>query len=111
MRVLGGGSNIPQITSQIPLEKERGIHQSFQRREAGEERMCSTSSWKGKDGEDSALALQGTGTWMLGEVGKGISSTSIQKCLVKDREGIQRSNSQRKIPVQKQGCACVSRMM
>lgn len=59
MRELGGKSDIPQIMSLIPLEKERGIHQGFQRREAVEGSMSSTSRWKGKDGEDSALALQG----------------------------------------------------
>lgn len=56
--------------------------------------MCSTSSWKGKDGEDSALALQGAGTWMLGEVGNGISSTKLPKGPGKRLGG----NSEKKFP-------------
>lgn len=56
--------------------------------------MCSTSSWKGRDGEDSALALQGAGTWMLGEVGNGISSTKLPKGPGKRRGG----NSEKEFP-------------
>lgn len=65
MRELGGKSNIPQITSLIPLEKERGIHQGSQRREAVEGRMSSTSSWKGKDGRTLPWHCreQGPGCW------------------------------------------------
>lgn len=95
MRELGGKSNIPQIMSLIPLEKERGIHQGFQRREeAVEGRMCRTSSWKGKGGEDSALALQGEGPWVLGEVGRGTSSTKHPKGPGKRQGG----NSEKQFP-------------
>lgn len=63
-----------------PSGKREGYSPGFpEEGGCGGKRMCSTSSWKGKDGEDSALALQGAGTWMLGEVGNGISSTKLPK--------------------------------
>lgn len=85
MRELGGGkkSNIPRIMSPIPLEKERGIHQGFQRREAVEGRM-EREGWGGLCWERWA---------------KELPAPRIQKGLGKGREGTQRSNSQRKIPV------------
>lgn len=39
---------------------------------------------EGKDGEDSALALQGAETLCWGGLGKGAPSTNIQKGPVKD---------------------------
>lgn len=41
----------------------------------GGKRIPNTSSWKGKDGEDSATVLQGTGTGMVGEEGRGSPDT------------------------------------
>lgn len=68
---------------------------------AGKGRMGRTLPWHCRE--------QGPGCWERWAM--EFPAPSFQKGLVKDWEGIQRRNSQRKIPIQKQGCACASRMM
>lgn len=68
---------------------------------AGKGRMGRTLPWHCRE--------QGPGCWERWAM--EFPAPSFQKGLVKDGEGIQRRNSQRKIPIQKQECTCASRMM
>lgn len=45
----------------------------------GRKRTSNISSWKEKDGEDSATALQGAGTWMLGEAGTKLAKKPARR--------------------------------